>query len=118
MWIDKAATWRLARDLGGEALVAIVREETHTCYNGDRSHPHEWGWGCGVPGLRVARRRLRQVPRRERGLPPGCAPARYCGASAQVALTLSDSVMRPGSTGSGGAVGAMFKVRAAPLPTR
>ncbi len=48
MWIDKAATWRLARDLGGEALVAIIREETHTCYNGDRSRRHEWGWGCAA----------------------------------------------------------------------
>jgi 7-cyano-7-deazaguanine synthase len=47
MWIDKAATWRLARDLGGETLVDIVREETHTCYEGDRSHRHEWGRGCG-----------------------------------------------------------------------
>ena len=46
MWIDKAATWRLARELGGETLVSIVREETHTCYNGDRSHHHDWGWGC------------------------------------------------------------------------
>ena len=57
MRIDKAATWRLARDLGGEALVEIVREETHTCYNGDRSHRHEWGWGCGACpacGLRAA----------------------------------------------------------------
>jgi len=48
MWIDKAATWRLARDLGGETLVEIVREDTHTCYNGDRSRRHEWGWGCGA----------------------------------------------------------------------
>ncbi len=47
MWIDKAATWRLARDLGGETLVDIVREETHTCYEGDRSHRHDWGLGCG-----------------------------------------------------------------------
>jgi 7-cyano-7-deazaguanine synthase len=47
MWIDKAATWRLARDLGGETLVDIVREETHTCYEGDRSHRREWGLGCG-----------------------------------------------------------------------
>jgi 7-cyano-7-deazaguanine synthase len=47
MWIDKAATWRLARDLGGETLVDIIREETHTCYEGDRSHNHEWGRGCG-----------------------------------------------------------------------
>lgn len=44
-WIDKAATWRLARDLGGEALVAIVREESHSCCNGDRSRRHDWGWG-------------------------------------------------------------------------
>ena len=48
MAIDKAATWRLARDLGGEALVEIVREETRTCYNGDRGRRHEWGWGCGA----------------------------------------------------------------------
>jgi 7-cyano-7-deazaguanine synthase len=50
MWIDKAATWRLARDLGGETLIDIVREETHTCYTcyeGDRSHRHDWGFGCG-----------------------------------------------------------------------
>ena len=47
MWIDKAATWRLARDLGGETLVDIVREETHTCYEGDRSRRHDWGRGCG-----------------------------------------------------------------------
>ncbi len=57
MWIDKAATWRLARDLGGETLVSIIREETHTCYNGDRSRRHDWGWGCaGCPAcdLRAA----------------------------------------------------------------
>jgi 7-cyano-7-deazaguanine synthase len=47
MWVDKAATWRLARDLGGETLIDIVREETHTCYEGDRSHRHDWGYGCG-----------------------------------------------------------------------
>jgi 7-cyano-7-deazaguanine synthase len=48
MWIDKAATWRLARDLGGDALIEIVRRETHTCYHGDRSHWHDWGYGCGA----------------------------------------------------------------------
>jgi 7-cyano-7-deazaguanine synthase len=47
MWVDKAATWRLARDLGGETLIEIVREETHTCYEGDRNHRHDWGFGCG-----------------------------------------------------------------------
>jgi len=47
MWVDKATTWRLARELGGETLIDIVREETHTCYEGDRSQRHDWGFGCG-----------------------------------------------------------------------
>jgi 7-cyano-7-deazaguanine synthase len=47
MWRDKAATWRLARELGGDALVELIRRETHSCYLGDRSHDHEWGFGCG-----------------------------------------------------------------------
>lgn len=48
MWIDKAMTWQLARDLGGQTLVELIRNETHTCYNGDRTNHHEWGWGCGT----------------------------------------------------------------------
>jgi 7-cyano-7-deazaguanine synthase len=47
MWIDKAATWRLAADLGGEALVTLINRETHSCYRGDRSRLHDWGHGCG-----------------------------------------------------------------------
>jgi 7-cyano-7-deazaguanine synthase len=47
MWIDKAATWQMAQDLGGDALVAIVRDDTHTCYLGDRGSRHAWGLGCG-----------------------------------------------------------------------
>lgn len=47
MWIDKAATWALAEELGGTRLVDIVRTETHTCYHGDRQHFHDWGFGCG-----------------------------------------------------------------------
>ena len=71
MWIDKAATWQLAKDLGdkagstqanaansprskadksppgGEALVNLIIEHTHTCYLGDRAHRHPWGYGCG-----------------------------------------------------------------------
>jgi 7-cyano-7-deazaguanine synthase len=47
MWRDKADTWLLAETLGGEALVALIREETHTCYLGDRTHRHPWGYGCG-----------------------------------------------------------------------
>jgi 7-cyano-7-deazaguanine synthase len=46
MWIDKAATWRLAEDLGGAALVDLIVEETVTCYEGDRSVRHDWGYGC------------------------------------------------------------------------
>lgn len=48
MWIDKAATWRLAEELGGQALVDLIVEETVTCYEGDRVHRHDWGHGCGV----------------------------------------------------------------------
>jgi 7-cyano-7-deazaguanine synthase len=48
MWIDKAATWALARALGGDALIDIIRRNTHTCYNGDRTHFHDWGYGCGT----------------------------------------------------------------------
>jgi 7-cyano-7-deazaguanine synthase len=47
MWIDKAATWQMAKDLGGEPLVQLVAELTHSCYLGDRSHRHDWGYGCG-----------------------------------------------------------------------
>jgi 7-cyano-7-deazaguanine synthase len=48
MWIDKAQTWALADKLGGAALIDLIREETHTCYNGDRTHHHDWGFGCGT----------------------------------------------------------------------
>jgi 7-cyano-7-deazaguanine synthase len=47
MWIDKAATWELARDVGGDALVDLIREDTHTCYLGERGALHDWGYGCG-----------------------------------------------------------------------
>jgi 7-cyano-7-deazaguanine synthase len=47
MWIDKAGTWRLAREIGGDALVELVRIETHSCYVGDRATLHAWGYGCG-----------------------------------------------------------------------
>lgn len=47
MWLDKAATWRLADQLGGMALIDLIRTETHTCYLGERHQLHEWGYGCG-----------------------------------------------------------------------
>jgi len=48
MWIDKAATWRLAESLGGVDLVDLIRERTHTCYLGERGELHDWGYGCGA----------------------------------------------------------------------
>jgi 7-cyano-7-deazaguanine synthase len=48
MWIDKAATWRLADSLGGRALVDLVVEASHTCYLGERGARHAWGYGCGT----------------------------------------------------------------------
>ena len=47
MWIDKAATWRMAEQLGGRALVDLIVEESVTCYEGDRNQRHDWGYGCG-----------------------------------------------------------------------
>lgn len=54
MWIDKAATWRLAKELGGDELVELTAEDTHTCYLGDRTRRHVWGYGCGdCPACRL-----------------------------------------------------------------
>lgn len=48
MYVDKAGTWALARDLGGDALVDILIEHTHSCYLGNRETRHAWGYGCGT----------------------------------------------------------------------
>lgn len=48
MWIDKAGTWALAQDLGGDPLVDLITEHSHTCYLGERTVRHEWGYGCGT----------------------------------------------------------------------
>jgi len=47
MWLDKAATWGLASELGGAGLVDLIREHSHTCYLGERGARHDWGYGCG-----------------------------------------------------------------------
>lgn len=48
MWINKAETWALAEELGGDDLVTLINQESHTCYLGDRTTPvHPWGHGCG-----------------------------------------------------------------------
>jgi 7-cyano-7-deazaguanine synthase len=48
MWIDKAATWVLAGELGGAALVNLIIEKSHSCYLGSRETLHDWGFGCGA----------------------------------------------------------------------
>ena len=48
MWLDKASTWALAHTLGGEALVRLIVERTHTCSEGERGTLHPWGYGCGA----------------------------------------------------------------------
>ena len=47
MRLTKAGTWGLAKALGGEALIAITVEDSHTCYLGERGTLHAWGYGCG-----------------------------------------------------------------------
>jgi len=48
MRCDKQAVWALAHRLGGDALVDLVVERTHSCYMGDRQRRHDWGYGCGA----------------------------------------------------------------------
>jgi 7-cyano-7-deazaguanine synthase len=48
MWLTKAQTWSLAKGLGGEALVSVIVEDSHTCYLGVREAQHPWGYGCGT----------------------------------------------------------------------
>jgi 7-cyano-7-deazaguanine synthase len=47
MWRDKRATWELAQELGGAPLVELIREESHSCYLGERGQRRDWGYGCG-----------------------------------------------------------------------
>lgn len=61
MWIDKADTWRLAQETGGDALVDLIRTGTHTCYLGERGQLHDWGYGCGTcPACELRARGYRQ----------------------------------------------------------
>ena len=48
MDIDKAGTWKMADELGGEPLIDLIIKSTHTCYMGDRETRHAWGYGCGT----------------------------------------------------------------------
>ena len=48
MWRDKATTWELAYEYGGASLIDLIICDSHTCYQGDHSTKHDWGYGCGV----------------------------------------------------------------------
>ncbi len=55
MWLDKAATWALAQELGGSAFVDLIVEGTHTCYLGEPDPPACLGlWLRHVSGVPVA----------------------------------------------------------------
>jgi len=45
MLLTKAETFELAKNL--DALETVL-EMSNTCYEGDRTHRHAWGYGCGV----------------------------------------------------------------------
>lgn len=61
MWLDKCQTWQLAQELGGQALVDLIRSDTHTCYLGQRGQLHDWGYGCGAcPACLLRERGYRQ----------------------------------------------------------
>ena len=48
MWLTKAQTWSLAQQLGGAPLVDLILEDSHSCYMGEHSTRHAWGYGCGA----------------------------------------------------------------------
>ena len=71
MWLDKATTWDLAQTLGGDELVNAIIDETHTCYLGDRSHRHPWGFGCGrCPACDLRRTGWEAYVSKTNALPP------------------------------------------------
>ncbi len=48
MHLSKAGAWDLAYKLGGQKLVEIILEDTHTCYIGERGERFDWGYGCAA----------------------------------------------------------------------
>lgn len=57
MWLDKAQTWQMALELGGQPLVDLILADTRTCYLGERGERHAWGYGCGTcPACGLRRR--------------------------------------------------------------
>ena len=68
MWLDKAETWELARQLGGPSLVEVIAEHTHTCYQSTRGDRHAWGYGCGECPACDLRRRGFEMWQKKQGI--------------------------------------------------
>ena len=67
MWIDKAATFALAEEIAGQPFLDLVVEDTHSCYLGDRTHHHDWGYGCGTcPACQLRRQGFAAFMSRQR----------------------------------------------------
>ena len=99
MWLDKAATWALAARLGGDALVELIRRETHSCYLGDRSKLHPWGFGCGsCPACALREGGWNRYQRTESGSKARLSP-RLSGGIQRFAL--ADAIAEPWKNGQG-----------------
>jgi 7-cyano-7-deazaguanine synthase len=48
MAMSKAQSWRFAKSVGGDTLVDLVVEHSHSCYLGERGVRSDWGYGCGA----------------------------------------------------------------------
>lgn len=67
MTLSKAQTFQMAEDLG--VLESII-EDTHTCYEGDRSQRHPWGYGCArCPACQLRARGFEQFLSSKSSLP-------------------------------------------------
>src|ERR1700755_1073070 len=47
MWLDKAATWKLAHDLGGAGVGDPISEDSPPCFPGGGGDRQYWGYGRG-----------------------------------------------------------------------
>ncbi|MCF6292558.1 MAG: 7-cyano-7-deazaguanine synthase QueC [Robiginitomaculum sp.] len=57
MYLTKAETWELAKQLAGKKLIELIISHSHTCYAGDRENLHEWGYGCAKCEACILRQR-------------------------------------------------------------
>lgn len=48
MFLNKMKIWDMAFQLAGTPLIDLIVELSHTCYLGDRTRRHVWGYGCGT----------------------------------------------------------------------